>query len=93
MMTQQVDSMYETIVLNIEKLTPEPMEDFFMVGSDVLGVIVQIRALSKDLLQARVASLKTQNVDYFDGSAKELLNLLKYKIEVAAGLIDETLPN
>lgn len=92
-MNQQVDSMYETIANNIEKLTPEPMEDFFMVGSDSLGVIVQIRALSVDLLQARVTSLKTQKVDYSDGSAKELLNLLKYKIEVAAGLVDETVLN
>jgi hypothetical protein len=64
------------------------MEDFFMTGSDDISVIVQIRCLNTDYLQARITSLKTEQVHYLEGSAKELLHQLKYNIEIAAGLVD-----
>lgn len=89
-MNKAVEQMYKRISENIEKLTPDPMEDFFMTGSDHISVIVQIRCLKTDFLQARITSLRTEQVNYIEGSAQDILHQLKYNIEVAAGLIDET---
>jgi len=82
---QIIDDLYYEIYNGIKRLTPDPDNDFVSaIATHPVFLAVQVRALRKDLIQARIHNPKTEVVKFITGDKKYLLEELRKYLDAVA---------